>query len=712
MFNDDKNVEKFSIEETKNDPFAKILPEPVAKLSGNANRISVSKDNQKFVTLSTKSIFAEYIFKAIYYGKLSDWFIGLSNTRHYLRHTKDFVNYLNSYKFDDANRYNILKDFESFKVNEEGLKPQSTGLSNLLSLIKNGISHHSFTNSQTLYLATLINITKPSKYGDRIPHTLNHWFNIGWLKTYVGEETFLLLESPKLLIESFKVTIATTLSYLIEAKKELREKIENSNISIEKLCSGENEYSNLPPLKKCKYSQNLFQSMANFQGVQPLDKSTQCMLIDLVNQVRFHRVLEKIEAKGIQNVPFMFYSKKNKKINFTKSILFTPQYLYSPSPLEELLFGWLIATLMVQPEDIAKLKKTNFNFEKNSQGKVILVQCNYYKGRAGGYKEPPLLDNSNIELKTFVDYFSILPSDRKYLFSDKRLQTPRMVTPYIEGTAQPSMIAFLFKLLESKGLYELIKANSIKKQVCNVFYKSFLGLNLSTSISYDTWRKNTKKTREEYVAEVDEPLPINIFRPAHIKTSVVYSGSDLYREGDLVNYNSHTSNTEKLSYLTDSNKEWVNQCGRISRLVLNEIENNIYKPNVEAVDFYANEKILKTQILKATGCKSAKINMLGQHEQANIENFDDSGKVMVIDSTETAVNMLHYIQQADTFSQELLVNNPKFFEQTLLVNVEWMHHVLEKLTITTVKKAHDFYSKNFKQFPNIFEDELRGGVTS
>lgn len=708
----DEIIEGFVTNDDGIDPFAEVLPTPISKLQINSNRISVSKDNQEFAILSNTSPFAEYIFSALVKGTLTDWFFRLKYTRHYFRNIKEFVAFLNDYSFDSVNRYKVLKDFESFKVNEKGVKPQSTGLSSLLGLITNSIESNQFPKEQILYLVTLINTTKPSKNSDRDPHTLNHWFNIGWLKNYIGEEEFLKLESPKLLMGGFNVTIATTLSYLINAKKELKEKIKNNQVSMEQLCSGGEEYSRLTARNQTKYSQNLFQLTANFDLGKPLDKSTQCMLIDLVNQVPFKRIMETIKAKGVKAVPFEFYAKTNTKINFTKSNLFTPQYLNSPSPIEELLFSWLVSSQMVQPEHVLKLKKSDFLFERNSQGTVILAQCIYYKGRAGGNKETPLLNKSNVELNAFIDYFSILPDDRKELFSKACPKNPRMITPYIEGTAQPSMIAFLFRLLETDDLSKTITNAIISKDVSNLFYKSFMGLNKSSSISYETWRKKTNKTREEYIKEINEPLPINIFRPAHIKTSAVYSRTDLYREGDLVNYNSHTAHTEKMSYLSDSNKDWVNQCGRISRLVFNEIETNIYKPNVKVVDIHTNEQIIKTKVLKATGTTDGKVNAIGQYKGSEVADADDSGLVMVVDSVETAVNMLHYIKQADLFAKKLLDKNPKFFERTLLVNVEWMHYVLDKLSISTVKAAQKFYSANFKNFPNIFDDELRGGVTS
>jgi hypothetical protein len=711
MSNDDGNIKSFAIELTESDPFSDVLPRSISKLSTNINKISVSKHNQTHATLLNESTYARYIYFAIYKGTLSDWFAGLKFARHYLRHIKDFVLFLNNYVFDSVNRYQVLKAFESYRVNECGLKPQSTGLLSLISIIKRGIENAQFPSEQILYLVTLTNVTKPSKSSGRIPHTLSHWFNISWLKAYIGEETFLILESPRMLIESFNVTIATTLSYLIDAKKEVRKKLKDNNITIDDLCSGETDYTKLVPRKKYKYSQNLFKSTAMFEEGYPLDKSTQCMLLDLVNQFRFEQVIDKIKTKGVKAVPFIFSIKKKSKMNFTNSMLFTPQYLYSPSPLEELLFCWLVASQMVQPEDILKLKKTNYNFERNSQGKVILVQCNYYKGRSGSYKETPLLNNTNVELKAFVDYFSILPSERKYVFSKEYSKTPRMNIPNSRSTAHSSKIALLIKLLESKELSALVTNALIKENVSNVFYKAFMGLNKSSSITYDSWNARAKKTREEYFEEVNEPLPINIFQAAHIKTSAVYSKTDLYREGDLVNYNSHTAHTEKLSYLSDNNKEWVNQCGRISRLVFNDIENNIYKTNVNAVDFHTNEQIVKTKVLNATGTKDGKINVIGHYQGSEVLD-DDSGRIMVIDSVETAVNMLHYIKQADVFAEKLLVENPKFFERTLLVNVEWMHHILSKLKVSTVKEAQLFYSNNFKNFPDIFTDELRGGVTS
>lgn len=45
--------------------------------------------------------------------------------------------------------------------------------------------------------------------------------------------------------------------------------------------------------------------------------------------------------------------------------------------------AWLVACEAVQPTDITKLKTTDYAREFNQSGRLIAMECCYYKGRAG-----------------------------------------------------------------------------------------------------------------------------------------------------------------------------------------------------------------------------------------------------------------------------------------------------------------------------------------
>jgi hypothetical protein len=56
-----------------------------------------------------------------------------------------------------------------------------------------------------------------------------------------------------------------------------------------------------------------------------------------------------------------------------------------------------------------------------------------------------------------------------------------------------------------------------------------------------------------------------------------------------------------MHYLTDANKDWVNQNGRITRAVLLDIERYVYRPNLDAAIQQTHENLLRTRIISALG---------------------------------------------------------------------------------------------------------------
>lgn len=217
---------------------------------------------------------------------------------------------------------------------------------------------------------------------------------------------------------------------------------------------------------------------------------------------------------------------------------------------------------------------------------------------------------------------------------------------------------------------------------------------------YESFKKRTGKSRDEYRTVIPKALPIYLFTLTHIKNTAIYAGSDSYRESDIVNHHSHTSKTEGISYLTDANKEWVNQAARITRLVLHDLQNVVYMPSITEIMESVNDLELRTQIIEATNTSDILTNSLrGQ----SIEGANEIS-IIVLDTIDSAMYFIHYITQAEEIYSKLLVVRPDWVEKTLIPQVEWMTRTLTRMS--AVAKAQKQYDKIAVHLPQLFEHLL------
>jgi nucleoside diphosphate kinase len=220
------------------------------------------------------------------------------------------------------------------------------------------------------------------------------------------------------------------------------------------------------------------------------------------------------------------------------------------------------------------------------------------------------------------------------------------------------------------------------------------------SENYTQFYKRTGKTAEEYRASATRPLPVSLFTLTHIKTAAIHARSDSYREADLVNHHSHTSMTEKTSYLTDANKEWLNQAGRITRLVIHDLQNVVYQPSITVISQAVYELELKTKVMEATKTKNIMTNPI----RGNYIEEDKETTIIVSDSTDTALYFIHYINQASEMLPRLLLTRPDWVERTLIIQVEWMTRTLTRMKMST--SAQKSYVKLKKHLPPLFDHLL------
>ena len=671
----------------------------------------------KIYELNTDTIYAKYISRALTLGLKSEWYQSLSSLSQIQISNSliGFIKWFKEIKVDENNKCTFLKDFETYQVNVRGLKPQSTGLSNLLSVIKNGIDENDYDNDLNTYIELVLIRTNISKYEPPIPETLTTFFgSIHWLRNEIGNENFLKLESPKRLINSFSVTVASILCFILKIKKEAKKELLNNRFE------SDSDTLNVRAQRQF-YCGNLFSKLSKFdENYLPANQLTELMILDFVPQKKIEKLITLWKRRQIDPNTYYSYQLNGRQVFSLPNIFGQDAWDY-PSEIEQVLFSWLCSWQTVQPSDVAKLKRNDFILSKNNEGRVIYVQCSYYKGRSNRVNEPPMLDARQVEGSAIIEYLEYFLGNTTHLISSINI-------PSIQITfGANSITERLVNLMNYPPLDEEIKSNLWKRKANPIFINSILALHKNKEHVFTKWVNKLKKekkqklgfTVEEYVKSTPFPIPSNLFRLNAIKNSAVHATSDKYRDGDLINQNSHSNITEKISYLTDANKDWVNQNGRITRMVLHDIERHVYKPNIDRARNDAYELCLRTQVINALdggvfNPDEIRINQIGQlkfsKETYQEFNVDPDG-IIVLDTEETIVTMLHYINEVDSKKHILINKAVTFFERTVLPNVEWMEYLLNsKLSPEVIKNGTSQYDKLKNILPTLFENEIRGGL--
>lgn len=551
--------------------------------------------NGKIFELNSNNTYSSYIYRALTLGLKSEWYqaLALLSQRQHSTSLIKFIRWFETIDINDDNRYSIFKDFETYQVNILGLKPQSTGLNCLLYLMKNGVAEIDYEHGLHAYIETLLLRTNISKYEPPIPETLTNFFgSIPWLRKAMGDDDYLKLESPKRLSSSFSITIATILNHILKIKKEAKNQLGDHKFI--------NDSDTLDERAQRQfYCGNLLSKLGQFnENHMANDSLTELLILDFVPKKNIEKLKQLCEGRLFDPSTYYNYKLNGRQV-FSISNIFAKNAWNFPSELEQVLFSWLCAWQTIQPSDIPKLKKNDFIITKNSEGRAIFVQCSYYKGRSGKIQEPPMLDARQSEGNAIISYLDYFHDNEIHLINDKFVGR----IPVTFGAN--SITERLINLINTQSINDKIIENLSKRKSSPIFFKAMLALHEKRQYVFSKWVNGLKKrkkqkigfTMEAYIKDVKYPLPSNLFGFNAIKNSAVHATSDKYRVGDLINQNSHTSLTEKISYLTDANKDWVNQNGRITRLVLHDIERHVYKPNLDQAINDAYELGLRTRVI-------------------------------------------------------------------------------------------------------------------
>ena len=665
------------------------LPEQPVQLKAKPERIicRTRAGTEHIVALIKPNIYHDALFLAFATGLQSDWFINhISDISKpgYHDQLRNFFDWLNDtdHQTTDINRYDCLKDYESYKMNHQGFKKSPLG--SLKQILAHGLDSPFLSDKDIHYLEALLELTKIAEGSESESYTLSEWFSIPWLRPIIGEKYYLQLESPRRLLVSFRVTIAVTLLYLLEARQQWQK------FPAQDFDTSYNHW-------QYNWDRLLIKQAGRFdENGEPADSLTQVLWQDIIKPSWQCFIKAKLLQPGTHKF-IKKYTVDNKGLYpWQKPILFHPDYHNHYSPLEELLLAYLAACETIQPTDIPKLKTSDYALETKTSGRLIMMECQYYKGRAGSIHQPAIIMASDSWTQALYRYRQGLPCTAP-LFKTKIRKRFKM--PVLgKNNNRHTQVEMLFKLWKIPTLQRRIHSELERAQASPIFLKAMLALEEGSEL-YRQFNKRTGGCREDYASE-PFPIPKILFSLTHIKNTAVHAGSDNYRESDLINHHSHTSETEKHAYLTDNNKDFVNRLGRITRLVLHDLQNVVYQPSIGAIQQAVNDLETRTQVVEATGVSDANVQSL----QETIDQDDMGDDIIVADTLDSALYFIHYIDQAEQVVPRLLAVRPDFVERTLLIQVEWMTRTLSRMR--QAKAAKKKYASLCEHLPTLFDHLL------
>ena len=145
----------------------------------------------------------------------------------------------------------------------------------------------------------------------------------------------------------------------------------------------------------------------------------------------------------------------------------------------------------------------------------------------------------------------------------------------------------------------------------------------------------------------------------------------------------------------------MNRLGRITRLVLHDLQNVVYQPSLDAIQQAVMNLEIRTRISDATGLNDNTVRSL---QETMDKNDNDHDTIIVSDTLDNALIFIHYIHQAELVLPRLLAIRPDFVERTLLIQVEWMTTTLSRMSRAAAAKIQ--YATLHKHLPPLFEHLL------
>ena len=118
--------------------------------------------------------------------------------------------------------------------------------------------------------------------------------------------------------------------------------------------------------------------------------------------------------------------------------------------------------------------------------------------------------------------------------------------------------------------------------------------------------------------------------------------------------------------------------------------NNEFSAVTNNISYKTGEMISRLKVVTEQGKGNInEVGVLSLNEKAE----DEFAPIYVLDSPVTAFKILNYLHEFKNNYKKLLNRNPDFLYQTGLPTVEWMEHVLVKLTNKSVIDGEELFER-------------------
>jgi hypothetical protein len=577
-------------------------------------------------------------------------------------------------------------------------------------------------------LADLVRIDKNFKIirGDGVAESLCDWFlSIEWLRGDMEakglESHYLKLESPRMLYESISVCYQSMLTELqlirencLRIRTPTPQEIEKDMLVVPSKGAEIKKYKHLQ-LEQLAWFTPILRAVSE-------ESTAREFLFSCWFGIRADLAIKRFEKDPSAIGRILNAGDKQHACQSPYS--FNRANLFIPSRIEQFLLMHLVALLAVQPSQAGRLRLDNLVILRNSLGRPLSFQIRYRKGRAkSALKETEALSVKSRLGRVMFTYYNLIQGAQEYLPEPLRgYLTPAFISINSSvkiGCAQQgnsiNLSNLMYYWLRCPKICSKLFNNYRQQRVSSVFYQAFITFIEADAKTRSQVREKKKKLGNKAV--IQKVFPEQLWGNQSLKQLKVYASSDAYRVGDLVNYNSHTSETERMHYLNDNNKEWVNRHGRITRLVINDLKNHVYShdtSNVETViKGLAYERMLRTEIVMVLDAGFNEEEVLLNRIRPNsldiesITGQHDFNNIVVVDHPATVLYLEHYLSQAAQYSKQLALCAPEFLEKTVAPRCEWMELIRDKLSIENVQSGRKLYAAVQSTLPNLFTTQIR-----
>ena len=674
----------------------------------------------------TNCLYKKTIFKGLQYANylinFTDEF-PLSRDNNFRGHVINFIRLINEHKSVNTN---ILKEFETLRVSQ-GIKPQSSGAMGLRVSFRDILLFETFTaplTSSELDFLTTISETKLMHGTDFQQSTLTGWFSQHtWLRREdvgVGAELYARLASPKALLKSFNITTEISLLEIQRSKYTLINFFKKNKDALQSFLTppkkhsterSSNYYYGTEKERVIRANINLLRVVYH-KVFNPSEALKSAMSL-LINSFSLDLGKHDTELCFFENrkLSMIFKSENHKGTRFKSkdSTLFTLDYIY------ELIQYANNESKCKCPT--SKLRLCDFTILKKGDGSVVSIESEYFKGRSNNYHVTEGVKGNSNKGQALVNFIVDVTAN----FNDKyRYEALSFVITKIKVSAKDRGDSNLLISLADTYIHQSIKNEHLKKMTSNLIINSLNKL-CQFGVSYKGYAKEKKfkknpDSREVFLKNAETPLRPYLFSLTHIKNSSVHAKSDFFDPTQLLNYRSHTNETERKSYLTPSNEEWQNNCGLITRAIMQDIYSNVYRLSGseersfksafinarEAIEQRRNDTLVRLKLI--TGKDGEIVNELGIRKGKTVgRELNDT--IYIIDSDETVMKLKHYVSEAETHCNTLLESDPIFLFNTVLPTVEWIESLFSELKFSkkSLEKGTDLFDKYGDILPPIFE---------